>query len=247
MTAPTEPAPADTERTERLPWPAAMIRSTHFTPVGPRKKYYDPAEVEPFITRMVEEAKRWEQERDLLVTEARALREAKAARDDPRRATGPSVMAVDAMVRATTQAEQNLAAAQAEYREMRKRTRLMWEQAEGALAHANEATAVPTEPELPDPPTATDDPMASLEARKAHLQECRALLDGWERSMRDYVEERMTRLTESRGALDEQRGEYFDLLDRIEVAVPDLRSGLTDEDDSPAASAPDDDVPAEVA
>jgi cell division septum initiation protein DivIVA len=248
MTAPVEPADAD--QTGRLPWTAATIRSTHFSRLGRGGRGgYDPAEVDPFIDRMVTEATKWEQERDLLVTEARALREAKAARDDPRGPAGPSVMAVDAMVRATAQAEHDLAAAREELRQVRQRTRAMWDQAEAALAHANEATGVPTEPELPDPPRATDDLVANLEARTAHLQECKALLDAWERAMRGYVEDRMARLVESRGAWDDQRAEFVAVLDGIEAAVPDVRAALAavEPTEGDTDGAPEVETPAVVA
>lgn len=221
---------------EPLPWTAKMIAGTVFTPPRRTRDGYAKDEVDPFVKRVVKELARLEQERELIATENRALRQAKASRHDPR---GPSVMAIDTMVRATDQGEANLAAANAEYRETRARSRKLIEDTE-ALHREAEATRreaddyltaaravadTPTVPrELPPEPQANGDPVGDLEARHRHLRECQRLLDAWHQE----DEARRGADDERRRALGEQVERFVGVLDRLATAVPDMRAEVID-------------------
>lgn len=221
---------------EPLPWTAKMIAGTVFTPPRRTRDGYAKDEVDPFVKRVVKELARLEQERELIATENRALRQAKASRHDPR---GPSVMAIDTMVRATDQGEANLAAANEEYRETRARSRKLIEDTE-ALHREAEATRreaddyltaaravadTPTVPrELPPEPQANGDPVGDLEARHRHLRECQRLLDAWHQE----DEARRGADDERRRALGEQVERFVGVLDRLATAVPDMRAEVID-------------------
>jgi cell division septum initiation protein DivIVA len=213
---------------EPLPWTAKMIAGTVFTPPRRAKDGYAKDEVDPFVKRVVDELARLERERDSVVTQNRALREAKANRHDPR---GPSVMAIDSMVRATDQGETNLAAAHEEYRQTRARSRRLIEEeatrreADDYLTAARAIADTPAVPrELPPEPQATGDPVGDLEARHRHLQECQRLLDAWHQE----DETRRGADDERRRALGEQVERFVGVLDRLATAVPDMRAEVID-------------------
>lgn len=246
----TEHAAADD--TTVLPWTAKMIAETHFTKVGRGGKFYDPAEVDPFVKRVANEIGWRDQRLERVHTENAALRQAKAVRHDPRR---PSVMAVDAGVRAQAQAEDDLAAARREYQQTRARTAAMIEDSEAVRREADEylraaraiaetpAQSSPEARELPPEPQPTGDIAADVDARSQHLQECRLLLDQWRKedeAARAAYEEQRRVDDQRRAALDDKIGRLVESLDQLETVMPTARARVVDlRDEIADATSPD--------
>lgn len=229
MTAPTKPSPPDEPEAvdiepedDRRPWTAAMLAGARFTPVGRGSKVgYARDEVDLWQERVGAWGTAMEKKYAGAYQQVRQLQEANSQRHDPKR---PPLAAVAAVAGAQAQAEADLGRAREELRRVRARTRTMWEQAETVLRQAEDSGGVPAEPDLPDPPQGTGDPVADLNARREHLQQVAAALDEWETQVQTYFTERRAKLAEGRGALAEQRDGFVNLLDELADAVPAVRA-----------------------
>jgi DNA repair exonuclease SbcCD ATPase subunit len=234
---------AAVDETGELPWSAKMLAATQFTRVGPRRKYYDPGEVDPFVKRAAKRVGELEGERNRLGTQNRALQQQKAVHAGRR----PPAMAVDAMVRADDQAESELATVRREYTETRQRTmRLNQEsaavrqEAESLRREAEDYLRVAktiaepvdrTERVLPPEPQPTGDIAADIDARSQHLQECRLLLDRWRQeddADRLAAEEQRRVDDERRAALADKVGRLVESLDQLEAVMPAARARVVD-------------------
>lgn len=245
MTAPAKPP--ETTEVERAkpdpwgPWTAKMIDGALFTPVGRGAKIgYAKDEVDAFKDRVVERVAQLEKDYSSAHEQVLQLQAATRERHDPQY---PSVMAVDAMVRADDQAEADIAAARREYSEIRVRTRQLNDEtvalrreaedylaAARAIADTPTATAVEAR-ELPPEPQNTGNMAVDIEARSQHLQECRQRLDAWreEDEMRLRAHEERRHLDdERRAALDDKVGRLVEALDQLETVVPAARARVID-------------------
>lgn len=241
MTAPTTPPPPpEPDGPDRLPWNAAMLEGTVFTPVGRgRNAGYVKDEVDAFKTRAVAQLATLETEYASTYEQLRQHQEAAKQRHDPRR---PPVIAVSAVAGGQAQAEAVVANARVYARRLIGDTRQI---AERMLADAGDALhapdTAPAEPDLPSPPQPTGDPAVDLTARHEHLRQVAVALDGWEQQMNAYIDARRAKLAEGRGALAEQTAGFVLELDKLEEVVPTLRAQIeavdtVEADEHPVAS-----------
>lgn len=225
----TAPAPGAEDQTERLPWTAAMLACTEFTPVGRGGKFFDPAEVLAFKARVVARVAQLERDYSSTYEQLTQIQEANRRRHDPR--GGPPTMAVDAVVRAGDQAESALATARREYHLMRFRTARLRDEAETMRREAEEylraakagapmpVRELPPEPQFPSDPEAMPAYVAAL---SEHLSECRRLLDGW------HAEDQARRGADDarRAELNDKLAGFVTTLDGLAAVVPDARARL---------------------
>lgn len=220
-------------------WTARMLEATVFTRCRTKATGVDAQEAYDFRDRAVARVAWLENDNERLHALREQLREALRARADNEGPYSPGnqtpAVAVAAVTGGQRQGEATEAAANREaariLHEAQRATQAMREQAEQYLREARAAASEATRPvvELPEPPDATGDPVADLEARAAHVQACT-----------DTLDRREAALDEERAALEDQRAKFVELLDRLEAAVPGVRAQLA------AVPAPTvvDDVPA---